>query len=158
MIRGQSATHQLPADLRLISGECPPADRQMLGGQVGERLALFEKMQELVSTDGSRKAYRAALKEKEPPCIPFLGVYLTDLTFIHEGNVDTVDKPRGEGEEQLKLINWVKQTANAEVIESVRFYQTTNYNLSPCVPRGARPLTCIKSSSHAERKEWAGYS
>jgi len=30
--------------------------------------------------------YRDALKMASPPCIPFLGLYLTDLTFIEDGN------------------------------------------------------------------------
>jgi len=119
---------------------------------VGERLQLFEKMQELVSTDGSRKAYRAALKDSTPPCIPYLGVYLTDLTFIHEGNADTCDK-ECDGE-MVPLINWGKREAYAEVIESVRFYQTTNYNLSPCESLEGYLRSAIKDLLMDEKEQY----
>ena len=44
----------------------------------------------ICSTDGNRKAYRQCLGAATPPCIPYLGVYLTDLTFLEEGNPDFV--------------------------------------------------------------------
>ena len=33
-----------------------------------------------------------SLKECSRPCIPYMGMYLTDLTFIEEGNKDSGDQ------------------------------------------------------------------
>lgn len=46
----------------------------------------YHDLAELVSPKGQYGNYRKVLKELSPPAIPFLGVYLTDLTFIELGN------------------------------------------------------------------------
>ncbi|KAG5880599.1 hypothetical protein JTB14_026570 [Gonioctena quinquepunctata] len=45
----------------------------------------LEKLQIVVSSDGRFRALREALHRCDPPCIPYLGIYLTDLSFIEEG-------------------------------------------------------------------------
>lgn len=45
----------------------------------------LEKLQGLVSSDGRFRSLRDALHRCDPPCIPYLGMYLTDLSFIEEG-------------------------------------------------------------------------
>ncbi|XP_060009984.1 rap guanine nucleotide exchange factor 1 isoform X9 [Lagenorhynchus albirostris] len=45
----------------------------------------------LIDSSSSFRAYRAALSEVEPPCIPYLGLILQDLTFVHLGNPDYID-------------------------------------------------------------------
>ncbi|OMJ26456.1 Cell division control protein 25 [Smittium culicis] len=49
---------------------------------------IIKKLQ--IATDPSRNyyQYRAVLKKSSPPLLPFLGLYLTDLTFICDGNPD----------------------------------------------------------------------
>jgi hypothetical protein len=47
---------------------------------------LFETMNNAVSHQRNYAKYLAALRQAQTPCIPFLGVYLTDMTFCHEGN------------------------------------------------------------------------
>ncbi|OLY83345.1 Ras guanine nucleotide exchange factor I [Smittium mucronatum] len=50
--------------------------------------SIIKKLQ--IATDPSRNyaQYRAVLKKSSPPLLPFLGLYLTDLTFICDGNPD----------------------------------------------------------------------
>lgn len=47
---------------------------------------LFQELRAAVSMDKNYASYRAALKASEIPTLPFLGLYLTDLTFVLEGN------------------------------------------------------------------------
>ncbi|CAG0925457.1 unnamed protein product, partial [Notodromas monacha] len=45
----------------------------------------LDKLQKLVAADGRFRNLRDALHRCDPPCIPYLGLYLTDLSFIEEG-------------------------------------------------------------------------
>ncbi|CAG8772056.1 10462_t:CDS:1, partial [Funneliformis caledonium] len=50
-------------------------------------------------------------------------VYLTDLTFIEDGNPNNLKKSR--------LINFSKRMKTAEVIREIQQYQSAPYNLNP---------------------------
>lgn len=65
--------------------------------------------------------YRKKITEVDPPCVPFIGVYQTDLTFIEEGNPD---KFAG-----TDLINFKKCRMIADVIVLIQQYQQKPYNL-----------------------------
>jgi son of sevenless-like protein len=52
--------------------------------------------------------------------IPYLGVYLTDLTFIEDGNKDFIND---------SLINFDKRRKIAQVIMEIQQYQATPYCL-----------------------------
>ncbi len=42
----------------------------------------MKDLEQIMSSDSSFRAYRTRLAGSDPPCIPYLGVYLTDLTFV----------------------------------------------------------------------------
>ena len=42
----------------------------------------FKELEEIVSVDRNYKNVRSIIKTVKPPCIPYIGVTLTDLTFI----------------------------------------------------------------------------
>eukprot|EP00999_Lentomonas_sp_LEN2_P002639 NODE_516_length_1405_cov_4.821596_g482_i0.p1 GENE.NODE_516_length_1405_cov_4.821596_g482_i0~~NODE_516_length_1405_cov_4.821596_g482_i0.p1 ORF type:complete len:442 (-),score=81.48 NODE_516_length_1405_cov_4.821596_g482_i0:79-1311(-) len=65
----------------------------------------LQDLKALMDHGSSFKNYRAALQAVNPPCIPFLGLYLTDLTFIQDGNSETV-KP---GASKSSLPNLIDQ-------------------------------------------------
>ncbi|ESO04551.1 hypothetical protein HELRODRAFT_79022, partial [Helobdella robusta] len=48
----------------------------------------------LIDSSASFRTYRQTLASTEPPCIPYIGLVLQDLTFIHVGNSDTDDDGR----------------------------------------------------------------
>lgn len=47
-----------------------------------KRMAKFEELQSQVSQESNYKALRGLLTTLNPPLIPYVGMYLTDLTFI----------------------------------------------------------------------------
>ncbi|KAI9219847.1 ras guanine nucleotide exchange factor domain-containing protein [Blastocladiella britannica] len=73
---------------------------------------LLGQLSELVSASGQYAAYRRALKACQPPCLPYLGVYITDLTLIEEGNQDYLPQ-------NGSLINFEKRRKVATVIDEI---------------------------------------
>ena len=51
----------------------------------------FSLLEEFAEPNGNYSFYRNYLQSCNPPLIPFLGMYLTDLTFIDQGNTDDID-------------------------------------------------------------------
>uniref|UniRef100_H3BDJ7 CRK SH3-binding GNRP n=1 Tax=Latimeria chalumnae TaxID=7897 RepID=H3BDJ7_LATCH len=73
----------------------------------------------LIDSSSSFRAYRAALAEVEPPCIPYLGLILQDLTFVHLGNPDYI-----EGK-----INFSKRWQQFNILDSMRRFQQVHYEI-----------------------------
>lgn len=91
--------------------------------QVGNKTKdLLEGMRTLIASNKNFSRYREALHAAQPPCIPFLGVYLTDLTFIEDGIASVV--------KNTELINFTKRTKTAEVIRDIQQYQNVPYTLT----------------------------
>ncbi|XP_022256646.1 ras-specific guanine nucleotide-releasing factor 1-like, partial [Limulus polyphemus] len=80
----------------------------------------IDKLQILVAADGRFRNMRDALHRCDPPCIPYLGLYLTDLTFIEEGTPNFTE----EG-----LLNFSKMRMIAHVIREIRHFQQTPYKI-----------------------------
>ncbi|RUS77637.1 hypothetical protein EGW08_014597 [Elysia chlorotica] len=81
---------------------------------------MIERLQNLVSSEGRFKNMRDALHRCDPPCIPYLGMYLTDLSFIEEGTPNVTE----EG-----LVNFSKMRMIAHVIREIRLFQQTSYKI-----------------------------
>ncbi|XP_066901194.1 ras-specific guanine nucleotide-releasing factor 2 isoform X3 [Halyomorpha halys] len=80
----------------------------------------IEKLQAIVSSDGRFRNLRDALHRCDPPCIPYLGMYLTDLSFIEEGTPNFT---------QDGLLNFSKMRMIAHVIREIRHFQQTPYKI-----------------------------
>ena len=55
-----------------------------------------QKFQALLSHDKGYSMYRAACATCARPVLPYLGVYLSDVTFIHQGNPDIMPSAEAE--------------------------------------------------------------
>lgn len=89
----------------------------------------FQELRTIMSAEGSYKAFRAIIKTEDPPVIPYIGVYLADLTFIEDGNPSTV-----QHETLGELINFGKMKLLDGVIQDINMYQQAPYKLEP-VPK-----------------------
>jgi RasGEF domain len=86
---------------------------------------ILDEMRVLCKPDQSWKNYRGELHGANPPCVPFVGVYQTDLTFIEDGNPSKFASG---------LINFKKCRLIASVISEIQQYQQKPYNLTAVQP------------------------
>ena len=82
----------------------------------------MDGLRHLTDVARNHAVYRSELRQRVPPCLPFMGLYLTDLTFVDEGNLDTrpvPDAPEGS----TPLINFDKHIKTARIISDVQRFQ-----------------------------------
>lgn len=54
-------------------------------------LAEYTEIKKVMDTRSSYKVLRTMCRQADPPVVPYLGIYLGDLVFIEDGNLDEVD-------------------------------------------------------------------
>lgn len=85
--------------------------------------ALLQQLKDVVDVSRNYAVLRQRLQNHVPPCLPFVGTYLTDLTFVDVGNQTTRQLP-GEGVEDSKpVINFDKHMKTAKIISDLQRFQ-----------------------------------
>ncbi|ORZ20438.1 ras guanine nucleotide exchange factor domain-containing protein [Absidia repens] len=92
---------------------------ELVGARTSQVLSHIRK---IMGANRNFSEYRQLIHSVNPPCIPFLGIYLQDLTFIEDGNSNVIKKSKD-------LINFAKREKTAEVIREIQQYQTLFYKL-----------------------------
>lgn len=87
-------------------------------------LQILSQIRKLMGANRNFTEYREIIHSVNPPCIPFLGIYLQDLTFIEDGNPDCLRKTKN-------LINFAKRHKAAEVIRELKQFQSFQFNFKP---------------------------
>eukprot|EP01080_Neovahlkampfia_damariscottae_P011836 gene11836-5166_t len=95
--------------------------KKTFAGLSKEQHELFLKLNQICDSKNGFRYIRNEIKNSVPPCIPFIGIYLTDLTFIEDGNHNYVDG----------LIHWTKRDLCAGIIRSLQFFQQEKYQIKP---------------------------
>lgn len=73
----------------------------------------------LIDSSSGFKVYRETLSAAVPPCIPYLGLILTDITFVHLGNPHELQDGK---------INFVKRWQQFNILDSVRRFKQKMYD------------------------------
>ncbi|KAI0411070.1 ras guanine nucleotide exchange factor domain-containing protein [Xylaria grammica] len=89
-----------------------------------KRRELFRTLNAIVEPANNNRVLRARLQGHVPPCLPFLGMFLTDLTFVDIGNPATKQHPGvGLGGQGMTVINFDKHNRTAKIIGDLQRFQ-----------------------------------
>ncbi|KAF5006653.1 hypothetical protein FDECE_6987 [Fusarium decemcellulare] len=93
-----------------------------------KRKDMLRNLQTLVEPSQNNKVLRTRLHDHVPPCLPFLGMYLTDLTFVDIGNPPTKQMSLGHESEEdgaggITVVNFDKHTRTAKIIGELQRFQ-----------------------------------
>lgn len=78
----------------------------------------LDELKSIVDVGKNYAVLRQQLQDHVGPCIPFVGLYLTDLTFIDVGNQTTRLLPEG-----ASVINFDKHMRTAKIISQLQRFQ-----------------------------------
>ncbi|KAF8237166.1 ras GEF [Tricholoma matsutake] len=88
--------------------------------QVNQRcMAQFGACEMTIDSSKTYAKYSQLMASVTPPCVPFIGVFLSTLQFIQDGNPDIL--PGG-------LINFQKRQMASKVIDDIKRWQATTFN------------------------------
>jgi hypothetical protein len=88
-----------------------------------KRKDTLKVLQDIVEPTKNYAVLRQRLQNHVPPCLPFVGTYLTDLTFVDIGNPVTKQLPGANGEDGMSVINFDKHTRTAKIIGELQRFQ-----------------------------------
>ncbi|KAI0479395.1 ras GEF [Xylariaceae sp. FL0804] len=89
-----------------------------------KRREMFKTLQAIVGPSNNNKVLRTRLQGHVPPCLPFLGMFLTDLTFVDIGNPATKQLPgSGCDDQSLTVVNFDKHSRTAKIIGELQRFQ-----------------------------------
>ncbi|KAJ5907891.1 hypothetical protein N7495_000573 [Penicillium taxi] len=87
----------------------------------------LEYLRTIMDVSRNSKLLRQRLQNHVPPCLPFVGTYLTDLTFVDQGNQALRSLPTDDG--SMAVINFDKHMKTARIISELQRFQIP-YRLS----------------------------
>lgn len=109
----------------------------------------IDKLQVIVSSDGRFRNLREALHRCDPPCIPYLGMYLTDLSFIEESTPNFSHD---------KLLNFSKMRM-VRLVELCKVQDTTLVGVTQklCLPAGSKQVRIALQYTPGEKQSARRY-
>ena len=83
--------------------------------------ATLEDLKRIVDVSRNHMVLRQRLQNHVPPCLPFVGTYLTDLTFVDHGNPGARQLTTDRG--SMEVINYDKHMKTARIISELQRFQ-----------------------------------
>ncbi|KAF9267558.1 ras GEF [Marasmius fiardii PR-910] len=111
--------------IAIISGLNTPPIRRLkrTWEQVSQRyMAQFGACEVTLDSNRNFNKYRSMLASVVPPCVPFIGVFLSTLQFIQDGIPDNLPG---------NLVNFKKRQKASEVINDIKRWQAHSFNFQP---------------------------
>lgn len=88
-----------------------------------KRKDMLKVLQDIVEPTKNHAVLRQRLQNHVPPCLPFVGTYLTDLTFVDIGNPATKQLPGVGDDKGIQVINFDKHSRTAKIIGELQRFQ-----------------------------------
>jgi hypothetical protein len=85
--------------------------------------ARLDELKAITDVGRNYAVLRQRLQNHVAPCIPFVGIYLTDLTFVDVGNGTTRQLPGDSGSDSVSVINFDKHMKTAKIIGQLQSFQ-----------------------------------
>ena len=106
------------------------------------------RLQEVMAHSGNYRNYRLAFSKvvRGKPKFPYFALLLSDLTFLDEGNPDTIIGEKSkEGmfmneSESVKLVNIEKRSLMTKTLSILKQSQSSNYRITETIPAVRRWL------------------
>lgn len=87
-----------------------------------DTLNRLQNMNKLMNSSRNFNEYRDMLKFiGSEPCVPFFGVYLSDLTFVYHGNPDHLLN-------RTRMVNFAKRAKTVEIVTGIDRFKQVHYN------------------------------
>jgi len=83
---------------------------------------IFQKLERVMAPQKNFELYRRELEKRTPPLIPYMGMYLRDITYVYDGNSDYLD-------EEKTLINLEKLTLASAILSDIQKFQSVPYDI-----------------------------
>ncbi|ETW81850.1 hypothetical protein HETIRDRAFT_475375 [Heterobasidion irregulare TC 32-1] len=117
--------------IAIVSGLNSPPIRRLkrTWEQINQRsMTMLGACEMTIDSNKNFSNYRSLLARITPPCVPFIGVYLTTLTFIQDGAPNNIPVPNSSS--SANLVNFRKRQMAAEVIEEIKKWQSKPFNFA----------------------------
>ena len=85
--------------------------------------ATLETLKGIVDCSRNYAVLRQRLSNTATPCLPFVGTYLTDLTFVDVGNQTTRPLNSDDANNNVTVINFDKHVKTAKIISELQRFQ-----------------------------------
>ncbi|KAJ7505491.1 ras guanine nucleotide exchange factor domain-containing protein [Mycena galericulata] len=116
--------------------------------QVNQRyMAQFSACEMTIDSNKNFTKYRSMMTSVIPPCVPFIGVFLSTLQFIQDGNPDNL---------QGNLVNFRKRQKASEVINDIKRWQAPfNFHAIPSVQAYIEEsLNAVSDTRESSERFW----